>query len=294
MYRPRNSGIMMAILLTAAGSQVQAGSLPDMLKSSSRNGAYVAPTAFEVQQAEALFQRCFAKCDDQAVIQGWQQLGFEVLQAEHGGQLLTVIREKSDARQGRGFYVFYPESNGSTVLEAPHSFKDENTREIQLSLLAEGRFRAAAWNTVPRHYEQNGMKVDADMAHLQGTYFLAFSRAFASHLPAGKLVQLHGFARGKRRSGDGSDADMVVSSGSQVQTDTMLKLGRCLQGAELGKIRLYPTEIRELGATTNSIGNALRAQGHAGFVHIEMSAQTRLSLLNDKGERAKLLRCLEK
>ena len=284
----------MTIFFAAAGSQVQAGSLPDMLKSASRNGAYVAPSALEVEQAEALFQRCFAKCDDQAVIQGWQQLGFEVLQAEHGGQALTVIREKSDAKQGRGFYVFYPESNGSTVLEAPHSFKDENTREIQLSLLAGGRFRAAAWNTVPRHYELNGMTVDADMAHLQGTYFLAFSRAFASHLPAGKLVQLHGFAQGKRRSGAGFDAEMVVSSGSQVQTGSMLQLGHCLQRADLGKIRLYPTEIHELGATTNSIGNALRAQGHAGFVHIEMSAQARLVLLNDKSQRAKFLKCLEK
>lgn len=294
MCKSRNKGVMVTILLAAAGSQVQANSLSDMLKLASHGGAYVVPAAREVEKAESLFKRCFVRCDDKAVIQGWQQLGFEVQRAEHGGQDLIVIREKSDAKQGRGFYVFYPESATVTVLEAPHSFKDENTREIQLNLLEEGRFRAAAWNTVPRHYAINGVTVDADMAHLQGTYFMAFSRAFASQLPTGKLVQLHGFAQAKRRSGKGFDASMVVSAGSQIQTDAMLEMGRCLKSAGLGNIRMYPTEIRELGATTNSIGEALRAKGHAGFVHIEMSAQTRLALLNDKNEHMKLLRCLEK
>lgn len=295
MCKFRNRGVMMAIILAATGVQAAAAeSVTSLLRSASRDGAYVAPASREVEQAEALFQRCFEQCDDAAVRQGWQQLGFDVVQAEHGGQPLIVIRENANAKRGRGFFAFRPKSASTTVLQAPHSFKDEHTREILLHLLEQGGFRAAAWNTVPRHYELNGMKVDADMAHLQNTYFLAFSRAFARQFAAGKLVQLHGFAQGKRRSGDGANAEMVVSSGSREPTPVVLEMGACLQRAGLGEVRIYPTQIRELGATTNTSGIALRGMEHAGFVHIEMSAQARLTLLNNKTERAKLLRCLEK
>jgi len=228
------------------------------------------------------------------VRQGWEHLGFEVLHAEHGGKSLVVIREKSDARFGRGFYVFRPRSNSTTVLQAPHSFKDENTREILLNLLDDGGFRAAAWNTVPRHYVLNGATVDADMAHLKGTYFLAFSRAFGRQFATGKLVQLHGFAGEKRRTNSGTAADIVISSGSAEVTPAVRDTSKCLQRAGFGDVRVYPTDIRELGGTTNSTGQALRAMGHAGFVHLELSAPTRRSLLDDQASRTQLLHCLKR
>ncbi|MDP2828867.1 MAG: hypothetical protein Q8O37_09685 [Sulfuricellaceae bacterium] len=295
MCKYRNKGVMMAMIVAATGCQAaSADNLAKLLGAASRDGAYIAPAAREVEQAEALFQRCFDQCNDAAARHGWRQLGFEMMETEHGGRPLLVIRESLNARQGRGFFAFFPKSVSTTALQAPHSFKDENTREILLHLLAEGDFRAAAWNTVPRQYELDGMKVDADMAHLKATYFLAFSRAFARRFGAGKLVQLHGFAQEKRRSESGASAEMVISSGSRTQTPAVLETGGCLKRAELGEVRIYPTEIHELGATTNSSGSALRALGHAGFVHIEMSAPSRLSILNDQTGRARLLRCLEK
>lgn len=293
-----NGKIMMTVLLVSAACQAHAaGDLPQMLDAASRDGAYAAPAAREAAQAEALFLRCLeraAQCGDAAAQRGWRQLGFEAVEAGHGGRSLWVIREAGKDRQGRGFFAIFPDSVSTTALQAPHSFKDENTREILLHLLAEGDFRAAAWNTVPRAYERDGVKVDADMAHLQDTYFMAFSRAFARRYSTGKLVQLHGFAQEKRRSESGASAEAVVSAGSRTPTPAVLEAGQCLKRAGWGGMRVYPTEIRELGATTNRIGDALRALGHQGFIHIEMSAPRRLSLLNSQAERAKLLRCLEK
>ncbi len=291
----------MAMLLAATACQaVAAENLPQMLDAASREGAYIAPAAREVAQAEALFLRCLelgddrqAQCGDTQAQQGWRQLGFEAVEARHGGRSLWVIREIGKNRQGRGFFAFFPGSVSTTALQAPHAFKDENTREIVLHLLAEGDFRAAAWNTVPRTYERDGVKVDADMAHLQETYFMAFSRAFARRYGAGKLVQLHGFAQEKRRSESGASAEVVVSAGSRTPTPAVLGAGRCLKRAGLGEVRIYPDEIRELGATTNLIGSALRALGHNGFIHIEMSGSCRLRLLNEQVARGKLLHCLE-
>lgn len=302
MCKYRNRGIVMAVAWIAATAcqVVAAENLPQMLEVASRDGAYIAPAAREVAQAEALFLRCLqqsagekAQCGDATAQQGWRQLGFEAVEARHGGRSLWVIREAGKGRQGRGFFAFFPDSVSTTALQAPHSFKDENTREILLHLLAEGDFRAAAWNTVPRAYERDGVKVDADMAHLQDTYFMAFSRAYARRYGTGRLVQLHGFAQEKRRSESGASAEMVVSAGSRTPTPAVLETGRCLKRAGLGEARIYPDEIRELGATTNRIGSALRALGHQGFIHIELSAPSRQRLLNEQAARGSLLRCLE-
>lgn len=293
MCKLRNRGFMMVFLLAAATHPaVATESLSSMFQSASRGGAYVAPAAAELARAETLFQQCLTDCASVAVRQGWAQLGFEVLQAAHGGKPLVVIREQADARLGRGFYVFRPGSNATTVLQAPHSFKDEHTGDILLRLLEPGGFRAAAWNTVPRHYESNGVTVDADLAHLQDSYFLAFSRAFARQFASGRLVQLHGFAAEKRRTDAGSAADIVISSGSVEVTAALRDTRQCLQRAGLGEVRMYPTDIRELGATTNSTGQALRALGHAGFIHLELSAPTRRRLLDDPASRTQLLQCL--
>ena len=293
MWKFRNRGVVLAMIMVSAGTQAHAAeSVESLLQAASRDGAYVAPGATEVEQAEALFLRCFDQCDAADVRQGWQHLGFEVLRAEHGGHPVIIVRERAQRREGRGFYLFNLKTEATTALQAPHSDTDKNTREITLRLLAEGNFRAAAWNTVPRHYKKQGVVIDADMAHLPETYFLAFGRAYARRFGQGMLVQLHGFAQGKRRSVSGAGAEMVVSAGSKATTPTVLRVGRCLKQAGLGEIRIYPAEIRELGATTNSTGHALRAMGHAGFVHIEMSAETRLALLSGKAERARLLRCM--
>lgn len=295
MCKFRNRGVMMVILLAAATTPVCATeTVSALLHAASRGGVYAAPAAAELERAQALFQQCFTGCDGAAVRQGWAELGFEVLQAKHGADSLVVLREQPDARLGRGFYVFRPRSNSTTVLQAPHSFKDENTREILLNLLDDGGFRAAAWNTVPRHYVLNGATVDADMAHLKGSYFLAFSRAFARQFASGRLVQLHGFAGEKRRTNSGTAAAIVISSGSAEVTPAVRDTSHCLQRAGLGEVRVYPTDIRELGATTNSTGQALRAMGHAGFIHLELSATTRRSLLDDQASRTQLLHCLKR
>lgn len=288
----RSSAFIMAALLSAVPADA-AETVGDLLASASRGGHYMAPDADELQQAEALFLRCFSDCTAPEVRQGWQALGFDLIEVDKGGETVVVIREKEGARSGRGFYLLRPQSASTTALQAPHSFKDLHTRDILLHLLDSGDFRAAAWNSVPRNHLRNGMSVDADMAHLQESYFLAFGRAFAHRFSGGKLVQLHGFAQSKRRTAMGATAEVIISSGSRQTTATVREMGGCLKDAGFGNVRIYPLEARELGATTNSSGKALRFMGYEGFVHIEMSAPFRLKLLNNSVERCKLLRCLE-
>lgn len=294
MWKFRNNKLAISMVFALAANQVAAAdNVAALLTAASRAGAYSAPAAPELKQAETLFQRCLVQCGDAQTVEQWRQLGFEVIQAVHGGRPLVLIREQGDARRGRGFYAFRPGSSSTTALQAPHSFKDEHTRQILLGLMAEGDFRAAAWNTVARNYVADGVSVDADMAHLQDTYFLAFSRAVARQFPSGKLVQLHGFSKAKRTSEAGAGADIIISSGSKQQGPLLLAAGARLKQANFGTVLLYPTEVNELGATTNTTGMALRALGHAGFLHLEMNESTRLAILNRPAVRASLIKCLE-
>ncbi|MDX8405204.1 MAG: hypothetical protein R8K50_03545 [Mariprofundus sp.] len=289
MARFNRSAVMMAMMMTVAPVAACA-TVAEMLSTASSGGDYQTPDTAALEQAEILFQRCFTDCDAQTA-QQWQKLGFEVIKTELNDQPVIVIQEKS--KRGRGFYLFRPHSSSTTVIQAPHSFKDMRTRQILLQLMQEGDFRAAAWNTVPRHYQRHGVRVDSDMAHLPSSYFLAFSRAFARRFSAGRLIQLHGFAQSKRRSASGADAAMVISSGSRDTTAAVLRMGSCLQRADFGAVRVYPRDIHELGATTNTIGRALRLLGHQGFVHIEMSAATRKALQYTPDQRNRLQGCLQ-
>ena len=58
MWKFRNSGVILAMLLVTAGTQVHAAeSVESLLQAASRDGAYVTPGTTEVEQAEALFLR---------------------------------------------------------------------------------------------------------------------------------------------------------------------------------------------------------------------------------------------
>ncbi len=54
---------------------------------------------------------------------------------------------------------------------------------------------------------------------------------------------------------------------------------------------LFPTTVDELGGTTNVQDKILRAAGHDGFVHLELSRPLRRRLRDD-GSALLLERCL--
>ncbi len=132
------------------------------------------------------------------------------------------------------------------------------------------------------------------MAHLENTVFQAFGRAFAKQYSTGTIVQLHGFAQGKRKTATGKIADMILSATTRSPSQRVLDIGECLKSQITGfVVRIYPNEISELGGTTNSNAKDLRERGFNSFRHIELSKPLREELRNDKAVRQKLSTCLQ-
>ena len=278
--------ILMTLLPTISFAQTD---FADTLKEASVGKQFVQPSRAEIQRAEALFARLFNGERSAALNAAWAEAGFDVLSADSGQ--LTLVVEQASQRAGRGFFVL--RAGLPVMLQMPHSFKDELTREIGVSVFKRSQFSAAAWNTVPRQFEQNGQVIDADMAHLTNTYFIAFSRAFARHYPQGNIVQLHGFDQSKRNSSTAASAAAIISNGSGSASLMLKKLAVDLQQKTKLSILVYPDDVRELGATTNTVAAALRDIGFTQFTHIEMSRGFRERLKRSHAWQLSLVNCLE-
>lgn len=246
------------------------------------------PSADELERAARLFA-ALAKGSPPAQLESdAAALGLELVPVSQPDA--WVLREKATEKRGRGLYAF--RAGAGDILEVPHSFKDEMTREIGLALFAEGRFAMAAWNTVPRHYEENGQRVEADLAHLDHSYFMAFTRAVAETRPGSSILQLHGFDQGKRKSSAAADAELILSAGHRHPGERLRRKWQCLAGQFAGKVALYPETASELGGTTNAQAALLQGLGFDHFIHAEISRPLREALRDSSQLRGRLLACL--
>lgn len=283
-----------ALTLTLALAASPAAAAPDgialvaMLDEAIEGGDYAIPRPDELQAAERLFRQLALDGPITELAAEAAALDMEIV----SDGPLRILRELPHARRGRGFYVFR-RNGGSNVLHIPHGFMDEMTREIGLALFLEGRFAAAGWNTVPRHYERDGARVDADLAHVPGSWFTAFARGTATAWPRGRTLQLHGFANDKRRSPAGARAALILSNGTEAPPRSLLALRDCLTRRLGQPAALYPHDVRELGGTTNVQGEALRELRYAGFLHLETNRELRQQLRDERARRAALLECLQ-
>lgn len=259
--------------------------LRSLLRQASRERIFILPGAAELAQAEQLFvQLLQGKLDPQSP-KARAAANALALDLQNAGGL-TVLAEQAGARRGRGFFAFRPGQNSQDVLQVPHSFKDEMTRDIGLSLFQEGHFAAVAFNTVPRRFPgANGQEVVADMAHIDGTYFLAFTRATARVLAQGRTVQIHGFDQGKRKSAALADTDVILSAGHAAPPASLRQSRAVLEKRLQRTVALYADGVRELGATTNVEAAALRALGYTQFIHVEMSRAMRSRMRDDAATR---------
>ena len=278
--------ILMTLLPSISFAQTD---FANILKEASVGKQFVQPSHAEIRRGEALFSRLFKGERSIALNAAWAEAGFDVLSADSGQ--LTLVVEQASQRAGRGFFVL--RAGAPVMLQIPHAFYDELTREIGVSVFKRGRFSAAAWNTVPRKFEQNGQVINADMAHLTNTYFIAFSRAFARHYPQGNIVQLHGFDQSKRNSSTAASAAAIISNGSGSASPMLKKLAVDLQQKTKLNILVYPDDVRELGATTNTVAAALRDIGFTQFTHIEMSRGFRERLKRSRAWQLILVNSLE-
>ncbi len=284
--------LLLVSLLIAAPIRAAAGGvygqLEEHLREAFGKGTYLAPNSAELLYVEKLFTRLLQNHRDAKVRALAASLDLEWIELAPGRLLL---RERKDARYGRGIYAFR-EDGGAIALQAPHSRSDRSTGSIAARLIAERRFAAAAWNSLPRREKNKVPGSGADLAHLDDTWMMAFSRAFAGVYPEGRIVQLHGYSAAKRRTARARELDAIVSAGHVRPSLAATDITHCLQDRGVAAAGLYPIEVRELGGTTNRIGQALRAAGFFGFVHLEMSKSLRSSLLEHADRRKAFGRCL--
>jgi hypothetical protein len=215
----------------------------------------------------------------------WHELGFRLLPLPATDPPLWVVMEHPYDKRGWGLYVVCPTRLPGAVLQAPHSGADRFTGNVVRQLFADGHFAAAAWNTVPRE--------SVDVCHTPDHPFTAFTRAVVRAHPTSCVIQVHGFAQDKRQSMTGAAADLIVSNGTESPDPAIRRLAATLQSEFLSRqVRLFPTQVHELGATTNVQAAALRQAGSLRFLHLEMSESLRLQMLHDGRTRQVLLKNL--
>ena len=269
------------VLFLPAQSVVNASNIRALLFEAQQGGSYVPADVTELEKAESLFLSIFRGDDMQLLKTEWSAVGFDLLEIRENETNYIVVQEKAGRKEGRGFYLFRGNTNSISVFQAPHSFKDLRTGEIAFDLIVQSDYAAAAWNTVPRRYLVNNETVNADLAHLQYTFIIAFTRAFAQHFVQGNVLQIHGYAQSKRTTAEGKQSEFIISSGTALPTNTLIETTQCLKQKVSDNTKVYPQEVKELGGTANTIGAALRELGHKGFMHIEISREVRERLLKE-------------
>lgn len=233
---------------------------------------YTTPSPAELDRAEQMFTLLFSMQSLDIARQSAASLGFSWEEDSTGIALLD------EHKSGWGEYHFSKDQRNGLSIQAPHRYYDKHTGSLALQLYRAGKVDSVALNTLSRGTSVNhvvGLK--ADFARLPDSFHIVYARSFASLYPQGKLIQLHGFSAGKRVSEAGKSADYILSTGSVSASAWLLDTQDCLSAAGWKALR-YPQEVRELGATTNSIGILMRSLGHNGFHHIEMNAQVRSEL----------------
>ena len=271
----------------------QASSIADLYDRAKGGQTFYQPNESELARARKLFGKMLSGefFEPGKENPGWEELGLRVVRLQQDSREYAAVIEDG-AQKGRGFYLFAQEPDSRTALMIPHGTKDLKTDEIGIKLMSRGEFVGGAFNTVPRYSASEDQSQNQDMAHTRNTYFVSYTKAFADVFPRGRLVQLHGFAKEKRDTKSGRQADVIVSSGSTIVPQHVRELSKCLRSTRLD-IALYPLEVRELGGTTNVSGNVLQSMGHSGFVHVEMNYQLRKTMVSSPGLLQNIENCLE-
>jgi hypothetical protein len=284
---PRRRLVIIAMVLLAT-------TLAVLLRPVRREGDFHIPSAAETRRAEAMFADVLDHAaQGQGEIAAAQASGFGLSMQRPVMPESLALAEPEGTCGGRGVYLLRDDIDALPVaIVAPHRGADLRTGEIAAALFAEYPFAAAAWNSAPRR-SSAGCADGGDITREPTHYLTAFSQAFARRHPQGRIVQLHGFDPARRVDRAAMEADAIVSDGSRTPSQRLLDFAACMSAAFAGRsIQVFPIDTEELGATSNAQGQALRAAGYAGFVHLELSAAFRQELQADPAERARLAACL--
>jgi hypothetical protein len=263
------------------------------LRQACRSERYEEPSPTILKSADKLFSKLFSGEEDLAAIKALSlELPFDLVEVSRAGESFLVLKESGRPKKGWGVYVFRRKNHVPVVIEAPHSFDDLYTGDLTELLFLESRAHAAAWNTAPRSVKIPGKAETADLAHLPDSIFHSFTRALAAAHPRGILLQLHGFDRNDRASDRGMKSDIILSDGTRAPPEWLFQMKPCLERELSEGVSVFPRDVAELGAMTNTHKKLLQGLGHHGFLHLEMSLPLRRQLKSSAELRKALWRCV--
>lgn len=193
--------------------------------------------------------------------------------------ILVIIDSK---KRGWGFYVIKTDTQVKNLLSIPHRFHDLKTANIGKKLVKKYPYRAIVFNTVHRSI--------LDIAHHRYTLYNAFHLAFSRTFPQETIYQIHGFNNMNRLSDDAKDSDIIISSTS-LPTPQTQELVICLNKQSY-LTYLYGKDIYELGGTQNAQALLLKEENIHNFIHIEINANTREILDQNRSARKNIQKCL--
>ncbi|WP_375171786.1 hypothetical protein [Marinobacter sp.] len=281
--------VLLGLLAAWPALAMEPGDLRDALQR--KSDRYLVLDAEVLLDLEAQFRTLLSRDDDRdldSVRHQLEQVGFGWHQLDDGVLLLTDANER-----GLGHYLFRLTSDSPLMVQAPHQFFDRHSGELALNLFLAGRGSVLALNSAHRRTPIRHRSGKADLAHLEGTVFDALTRAFSQTRPDAAVVQLHGFAAGKRKSPEGRRADLIVSSGQRWLQPQAAEFAACFAESGRWQVLRYPVDVGELGGTTNVQGALLRRLGNNRFVHLELSRPLRDRLRVDRAEFDRFSGCVQ-
>lgn len=198
-----------------------------------------------------------------------------------------VFAEDPKQRRGAGVVLLRADAKNELIVECPHSFFDEGTLPVALSVFNTLGARALLVNTMHRggtgprdkrlKRAQTG-EGDTDLAHNEDTFFHSAHVELGEHFIDATFLQLHGY-----RDEQVPTAKFVVSAaGSRAKPEP---ISRALNAAfGVGSARTYPVEVKRLGGTTNVQARASKVSGHR-FIHLEIASSLRHQLKSQESLR---------
>ena len=239
--------------------------------------SYKPPSMEDFETAKSLFRSLLTHGQSALDPQTWHRFGFvQTLSADH---TYVIIKECQNHRTGKGLYLIRHKASHNVLVQAPHYPSDLLTGDIAACMFRDLSIKAVAWSTTHRQV--------VDLAHADGSYFNAFTEAFAEYAPQAIVVQLHAFSQKKHET----DADLIVSSALETPPDSFKTRVFSLNKVFKDHYRLYayPEQISFLGGVKNANARCFYRAGGTLFLHLEMSKKFRNDLLREKTRRQALL-----
>ncbi len=186
-----------------------------------------------------------------------------------------------------GGEIHYKKTGQHCIAYAPHRHFDKHTLKIAKSLFA--NCQVLLTNSKHRNsLDSYGEKLD--FGKYKVTIANAFILAYAENVASFAIFQIHGFAKGKRATTQGQNADIIISNGSATPALPTIKMTDCLNNELNASAKLYGRDVFELGGTKNIL--ATLAPVNSQFYHIELSRQMRDRLITNSQLLKQFNQCL--